>query len=117
MESRRQQPRFSVVIAAEIETDGDTLIAETRDISDGGVAVLLREPLAEGSTIELSLILTQDGIEDPSEDPFATSANVMWAAPTEDGRAMVGLRFLKVAPIERKRLERFLSALTHAAVH
>lgn len=79
--------------------------------------MVLREPLEEGSTIALALILTQDGIEDATEDPFASSANVMWSAPTEDGRAMVGLRFLQVAPPERKRLERFLSALAKAAAH
>ena len=111
MENRRQYTRFEVAIAAEIDTDGDTLMAEARDISAGGVAVILREPLEEGSSIDLALILTQDGIEDPSEDPFATRANVMWSAPTEDGRAMVGLRFTQVAPPERKRLERFLAAL------
>jgi c-di-GMP-binding flagellar brake protein YcgR len=116
MESR-EHPRYAVAIAAEIEADGDTLIAATRDISDGGVAVVLNEPLDEGSTVELALILTQDGIEDATEDPFAASANVMWTAPTADGRAMVGLRFVQVAAPERKRLERFLSALARAGAH
>jgi c-di-GMP-binding flagellar brake protein YcgR len=87
-------------------------MAETRDISEGGVAVVLEEPLHEGSTIELALILTQDGIEDPTEEPFATRASVMWAAPTEDGQAMVGLRFSGVAPAQAQRLKRFLAAVT-----
>jgi c-di-GMP-binding flagellar brake protein YcgR len=86
-------------------------MAETRDISEGGVAVVLEEPLHEGSTIDLSLILTQDGIEDPTEEPFSTKASVMWAAPTEDGQAMVGLRFTGVAAPEAQRLKRFLAAV------
>ena len=111
MENRREHLRFEVAVAAEITKGGQTLTAETRDISEGGVAVLLGESLPEGSTIELLLILTQDGIEDASEEPFESPANVMWSAPTEDGRAMIGLRFAKTLPAQRQRLQRFLVAL------
>jgi c-di-GMP-binding flagellar brake protein YcgR len=83
-------------------------MAETRDISEGGVAVLLEQALPEGDTIELLLILTQDGIEDPNEEPFESSAHVMWSAEAEDGRTMVGLRFTKMQPSQRQRLDRFL---------
>jgi c-di-GMP-binding flagellar brake protein YcgR len=112
MDNRRQHVRYNLAIAAEIALDDETLTAETRDISAGGVSVLLNRPLQEGSSISLALILMQDGIEDPSEEPFETQAGVMWAAPTEGGGAMMGLRFTKVAPDQRKRLERFLAALT-----
>jgi c-di-GMP-binding flagellar brake protein YcgR len=111
MENRRKHVRFSLAIAAEIAIGDETLTAETRDISAGGVSVILSEPLAEGGTIALSLILTQDGIEDPREEPFETSASVMWSAPTENGDSMMGLRFAKVSPEQGKRLERFLAAL------
>ncbi|MDD9934681.1 MAG: PilZ domain-containing protein [Myxococcales bacterium] len=111
MENRRQHTRYEAEVAAEIELDGDTLIGETRDISEGGVAVILAQPLDEGSDIELTLILTQDGIEDPNEEPFETTASVMWAAPTEDGKSMMGLRFEDTAGDQTQRLGRFLSAL------
>jgi c-di-GMP-binding flagellar brake protein YcgR len=111
MENRRKHVRYQLAIAAEITIDDDTLTAETRDISEGGVSVLLREPLEEGGTVELSLILTQDGIEDASEQPFETRASVMWAAPTDDGTAIVGLRFAQVSPEQGKRLARFLKAV------
>jgi len=74
--------------------------------------VILSAALQEGATIELALILTQDGIEDPNEEPFESKASVMWSAPTEDGKAMMGLRFAQVAPDQRRRLQRFLTALT-----
>lgn len=112
MDNRRKHVRHSLAIAAEIAVADETLTAETRDISAGGVSVILSEPLQEGSTVALLLILTQDGIEDPSEEPFESSASVMWSAPTESGGAMMGLRFAQVGPEQRKRLERFLAALT-----
>ena len=86
-------------------------MAETRDISAGGVSVILEQPLQEGSTIALSLILTQDGIEDPSEEPLELQASVMWSAPTESQGAMMGLRYGQLGADQRKRLERFLAAL------
>jgi c-di-GMP-binding flagellar brake protein YcgR len=111
MENRREHVRFEVAVAAEITKDGQTLTAETRDVSEGGVSVLLGEPLPEGITIELLLILTQDGIEDANEEPFESPASVMWSATTEDGRAMTGLRFAKTQPAQRQRLQRFLVAI------
>jgi c-di-GMP-binding flagellar brake protein YcgR len=110
MDNRRRHVRYKLAIVAEIATGDDTLTAETRDISEGGVSVLLKEPLAEGSKLALSLILTQDGIEDPREEPLDISASVMWSAPTENGTAMLGLRFAQVSPEQRKRLERFIRA-------
>jgi c-di-GMP-binding flagellar brake protein YcgR len=111
MDNRRRHVRYKLALVAEIAISDDTLTAETRDISEGGVSVLLKEPLAEGSKVALSLILTQDGIEDPREEPFETSANVMWSAPTENDTAMLGLRFVQVSPDQRKRLARFIQAL------
>jgi c-di-GMP-binding flagellar brake protein YcgR len=111
MDNRRQHTRLDVALVAEIEVTNDTLSGETRDVSEGGAAVILSEALPEGSTVELALILTQDGIADPDEEPFQTQATVIWAAPTEDGQAMMGLRYVGVAPAEARRLKRFLAAL------
>ncbi len=73
--------------------------------------MILDEALDEGGTVQLALILTQDGIEDPSEEPFEVQATVIWAAPTEDGRAMMGLRFGALLPEQQSKLQRFLTAL------
>jgi c-di-GMP-binding flagellar brake protein YcgR len=110
-DNRRKYARFDVALAAEVEVSGDTVTGETRDLSEGGVAVILGGPLQEGGAVHLALILTQDGIEDANEEPFETRATVVWAAPTEDGRAMMGLRFSQVAASEALRLKRFLNAM------
>jgi c-di-GMP-binding flagellar brake protein YcgR len=115
MDNRRKNPRAQVVIAAELETDGDTLSGETRDLSAGGVSVLLEQGLAEGLTLDLSLILTEDGIEDAEEEAFCTKAAVIWAAPTDGGQTMIGLRFKETAPQDAQRLQRFLRAISAAA--
>jgi c-di-GMP-binding flagellar brake protein YcgR len=111
MDNRRKYNRFAVAVAAELEIGGNTLEAETRDVSEGGVAVLLDEPLADGANLGITLILTQDGIEDPDEPPFVGKASVMWSAPTDDGQVLHGLRFAQLTDAARNQLQRFLAAM------
>jgi c-di-GMP-binding flagellar brake protein YcgR len=118
MDNRRKHVRHQLAIAAEITIGDDTLTAETRDVSEGGVSVVLGAPIPDGTQVELSLILTQDGIEDPREEPFETKASVMWSAAMEQDAAggqsapvMHGLRFATVSTDQRQRLARFLAAI------
>lgn len=117
MENRRKNQRAKIAIAAEVDSDGDTLMGETRDLSAGGVSVILDRGLGEGLTIELALILTEDGIEHADEAPFETRADVIWAAPTDAGQTMLGLRFKEVAAEQARHLQRFLHALAQRAQH
>jgi len=109
--NRREYQRFQVAVAAEVEVAGDTRIGETRDISLGGVSIILDCQLKENSTIDLALILTQDGIEDPNEDPFETKAKVIWTAPTDEGQFMVGVRFLDLGEDKTAQLKRYVEAM------
>lgn len=90
-------------------------MGETRDLSAGGVSVILDRALSEGSSLELMLVLTEDGIEHADEPAFETRADVIWAAPTDAGQTMLGLRFKNLAPAQSQQLQRFLRALQQRA--
>jgi c-di-GMP-binding flagellar brake protein YcgR len=111
MDNRRRDRRFDAAVAAEVEIDGQMYEGETRDISVGGVSVLLDEPLEEGASLAVTLILTEDGIESADEESVTAKAQVMWAAPTDDGACMLGLRFSALAGPQSQRLQRFLAAI------
>lgn len=115
MSNRRQHDRYQVAVAAELELSGELYEGETRDISAGGVALLLSDRVSEARASKgpavLTLILTQDGIEDPNEPPFSAKAEVMWCAEADDGGTMIGLRFGSFGASEQKQLARFLAAL------
>jgi c-di-GMP-binding flagellar brake protein YcgR len=111
MKNRREHVRHVASVAAEIEHLGETLEGETRDISEGGVSVVFSVAPPDGSKIGLTLILTQDGIEDPDHEPFSAPVTVMWSAPQDDGRTMMGVRFAAITPAQKKLLDVFLSAL------
>ena len=65
----------------------------------------------EGSTLSLTLILTQDGIEDPHQAPFVGPASVLWSAPPDSGQVLLGLRFAKLSADAQVRLREFLAKL------
>ncbi len=107
----RQHHRYPVEVAAEVTLGSRTLVASTQNISEGGVGLLVDEPLREGAQLALTLFLTQDGIEDPDEEPFETRAQVAWAAPQDEGMHVAGVRFEGLSGAQRAQLARFLAAL------
>jgi c-di-GMP-binding flagellar brake protein YcgR len=112
MQNRRAHLRHSVEVTAEIEIDGHFVSGTTRDVSTGGAKVVLDGEIAEGRAVAVALILTEDGIEAADKEPFEIEATVMWAAPTDEGGAMAGLRFAELGAEQCARLDRFLSNIS-----
>jgi len=108
--NRRQNIRYKVTVTAELLLGNETLTAETRDISVGGISLMLDREIKEGDSVVVTLILTQDGIEDAREKPFQTKAVVIWSAPTDAGTWIAGLRFGTLGQAQTRQLERFLKA-------
>lgn len=106
----RRHARHPVEVAAEITAAGSTLVAATQNISEGGVGLVLDRSLEEGQDIALTLFLTQDGIEDPDEEPFEARAKVAWSKAAGDTH-VIGVQFGVISPAQRAQLTRFLAAL------
>jgi c-di-GMP-binding flagellar brake protein YcgR len=108
----RRHPRYSVEVGAEVTLGPQTLSAATQNVSEGGVGLVLDEAaLEEGARVRLTLFLTQDGIEDPDEEPFETPAVIAWTAPNDAGGQVAGARFGALEGGARAQLHRFLAAL------
>jgi c-di-GMP-binding flagellar brake protein YcgR len=108
---QRKYPRYSVEVAAEVQLRGEVTVASTKDLSNGGASLITERPLPEGTPIAVTLFLTQDGIEDPDEEPFEAQATVMWSAERDSGSYTTGVRFDRIQPSQDKQLQRFLTAL------
>lgn len=107
----REYERYSVDVSAEIAISGRIYQAATDNLSKGGVAVQTDAPLTEKQVIDLSLFLTEDGIESADEEPVLTRAQVRWIKPGTEGRRSVGLQFAKLAPDRAESLSHFLARL------
>lgn len=110
----RKFPRYLVEVAAEVHIDGAVVAASTQNVSVGGAALLMDRALPQGSTVEISLFLTQDGIEDPDEEPFSAKGTVQWVAERDAGIFAAGVRFVAVSPPQVAHLERFVVAVAAA---
>lgn len=110
-QEQRQHQRFDVEVAGEVVVDGDLVGASTQNLSAGGVALLLDRELPDGLELTLTLFLTQDGIEDPDQEPFEGPATVRWVADREDGLFLIGLQFGAVDGPAKKRLDHFLKTI------
>lgn len=107
-ETPREYPRYRVQISCELTVAGETLHAETKDLSPGGAAVYFDRPLTVGDVLTVSFFLTQDGIEDPERVPFECAASVRWAKPAGE-RHEAGMQFLSPSSEQRALLEDFLA--------
>ena len=112
MDNRRKHARFRTEIAAEVEVEGEVFSGKTRDVSQGGASILTDAQLSEGGVVNLTLILTEDGIESAHAEALTTRATVAWAVITDDGETLAGVRFEGLGVSGTRTLSHLLSALS-----
>jgi len=106
---QRQHDRYPVRISCELTISGQTLYAETKNLSTGGAAIVFARPLSVGEVVTVSFFLTQDGIEDPDRSPFECAASIRWVNPVGDRGHEAGLQFLSPSADQRELLGDFLT--------
>lgn len=86
-------------MSAEVHLGDRSFTAMTRDLSEGGCGLDLKELLTEGSQVTLGLFLVIDDVEEERVPPLWVKARVVWAAEMEamagggHARSMAGVRF------------------------
>jgi len=97
---RRRYYRQPVKMLVSIFHANKELKASSTNLSEGGIALLLREPLPKGATPRLKFMLPEVNV------PFEVEAEVAWA----DIQGHVGFRFLNVSQSAQQALEKWLDA-------
>ncbi len=106
---KRQDQRYPIRISCELALSGQTLHAETQNLSTGGAAVLFSRALTVGEVVTVSFFLTQDGIEDPDRAPFECAASVRWTKRAGQDAVTAGLQFLAPSEQQQTLLRDFLA--------
>jgi c-di-GMP-binding flagellar brake protein YcgR len=101
-EERRTSPRLNAVVPVKVGADGAR--GETRDISEGGLGLVVKKPLERGSSVEIELVLNEG-----AGASVKTMATVMWSAAADTGAHVAGLRFDGPSPEALERLKKFLA--------
>src|SRR5580765_4334026 len=98
LKERRRYFRQPVKMDVQVILEGKTLTATSTNVSEGGVALLLREALPEGATPHLKFALPDSSIR------IEVEAEVAWA----DFKGLAGLRFHNMAQTAQAQLEEWL---------
>jgi c-di-GMP-binding flagellar brake protein YcgR len=100
MEEKRQHPRAP--LATQVEYPEGTLIGFSKDISIGGMFIELTKSIPIGTRLQVLFHLEDGG------DAVKTEADVLYSVL----KLGVGVRFHKVAPPDRKRIEAYVAAVS-----
>lgn len=98
LKERRRYFRQPVKMQVKVVLDGKTLTATSTNISEGGIALMLREALPKGAAPHLQFLLPQSDIHMDIE------AEVAWT----DVKGLAGFRFHHVPKSSQGELEHWL---------
>ena len=100
-EKRRQHARISLRMSAEVHVDGMSYTATTRDLSEGGCGLDLKQGLNENAEVTLGFFLVVDDVEEERMAPLWVKGRVVWAGEQDDGRFVAGVRFEVITEPQR----------------
>ena len=98
LKERRRYFRQPVKMEVQVVLEGKILTAASTNISEGGIAILLREALPKGATPHLKFALPESSIK------IDVEAEVAWA----DFKGLAGLRFHSMPKTAQAQLEEWL---------
>jgi DNA-binding response OmpR family regulator len=102
LRERRRYFRHPVTIPVTLLVEDKQLKADSTDLSEGGIALRIRQALPKNAAPRLQFTLPETNIT------FDVETEVAWA----DIKGRVGLRFLKLPESSLQRLEGWLNAQT-----
>ena len=105
----RAHPRYALEVDAEVRMASGNLPARTRDVSRGGLAMTLTQPLALGTEVMLNLALVFD--EETFSEPLLVRARVVWCTRLDD-KHQIGTTFVAMTNEQRAYLDMFMRYLT-----
>jgi DNA-binding response OmpR family regulator len=100
LRERRRYFRHPLRIPVTLLIDDKKVVANSTDISEGGLALLVHHALPKNASPKVQFTLPQTSMS------FELESEIAWA----DLRGRVGLRFLKVPPSSLERLESWLNS-------
>ncbi len=106
---RRQSTRYEVITEVGLTSSAGHTKVLTRDLSKGGLCLMLPAPLTRNEIvqIELSLLLGPNA----QSEPLVLAARVAWCAPETQDQFQVGVSFHDLTEDHQTHLETFLEFL------
>lgn len=106
---RRQSTRYDVTTEVGLTSSQGRTTVLTRDLSKGGLCLMLPTPLTRNELvqIELSLLLGPNA----QSEPIVLSARVAWCAQETQDQYQIGVSFADLTEDHQTHLETFMEFL------
>ncbi|MES1207656.1 MAG: PilZ domain-containing protein [Pseudomonadota bacterium] len=111
-DQRRQHVRVPLRMSAEVHVGEVSFTAKTRDLSEGGCGLALRQSLAEDTEVTLGFFLVVDDVEDSATPPLWVKGRVAWSGEADDGGSIAGVRFEVITDQQKAWITQVLGHLT-----
>ena len=126
-QDKRRHTRIPYQLRAEVTHASELLIAETVELSLGGVRIVTDDMLTVGSTVSVTLNVPRESAgaksagtaattgeddDDDEEDAFESSMTVRWSRARPDGMCIIGLSFGPLTAAEKKELARIVERVS-----
>ena len=82
IQSTRRERRYSVEVEATLAIEGRRLKVRTRDLSRNGICLIAAEPVLQGSTGQIELVLSFG--ENSFSEPLTLETRVVWCTRLAD---------------------------------
>ena len=111
-DKRREHTRVPLRMSAEVHVGETSFTATTRDLSEGGCGLELKQLLPENGEVTLGLFLVIDDVEDERVPPLWVKGRVAWAGELDDGKTAAGIRFEVITDQQKAWIGQVLRHLT-----
>ncbi|MEP6653488.1 MAG: PilZ domain-containing protein [Myxococcales bacterium] len=125
-DTRRRFTRVPLRMSAEVHLGEKSFTATTRDLSEGGCGLELKQPLPEDAEVTLGFFLVIDDVEEERVPPLWVKGRVVWVAELDvgppgpgvqsnAGRSMAGVRFEVITDEQKSWVRNVLAHLAPVA--
>ena len=104
MDEHRKAPRINKRVKSEVRAGEHVSLSSSVDLSSGGIYISTPEPLSDGSSVKLTIII-------PGNGELEIDGVVKWACSDESGkgRAGMGIEFVSVSREVSQKLETLIN--------
>lgn len=104
----RSEPRYALTLVCTITHVGLELTGETRNVSRGGMSLMVSDALPVGANVRLSLALNFG--DDCYSEPLEMPAMIVWCTKLGE-QYQIGAKFVQMTADHREFLQMFINYL------
>ena len=93
---------------AELKLGSERIVAQTKDLSMGGVGLVMPRGVSVGEALVVDLFLVNEESPEDMTGPLDVQGEVAWVKPGTAEDCEAGISFLNLSPAQERWLARYI---------